>query len=89
MSMRGVGSETTDLGADPGVALSQDGISLVRPQMLNADFLDVERVEVLRGPQGTILRVYSSAEAPLKSAAMAAALHKIRIAFLPCIDIPR
>ncbi len=54
MSMRGVGSETTDLGADPGVALSQDGISLVRPQMLNADFLDVERVEVLRGPQGTI-----------------------------------
>ncbi len=54
MSMRGVGSETTDLGADPGVALSQDGITLVRPQMLNADFLDVERVEVLRGPQGTI-----------------------------------
>jgi iron complex outermembrane receptor protein len=54
MSIRGVGSETTDLGADPGVALSQDGITLVRPQMLNADFLDVERVEVLRGPQGTI-----------------------------------
>src|SRR5450755_717679 len=54
MSMRGVGSETTDLGADPGVSLSQDGITLVRPQMLNADFLDVDRVEVLRGPQGTI-----------------------------------
>ncbi len=54
MSMRGVGSETTDLGADPGIALSQDGITLVRPQMLNTDFLDVERVEVLRGPQGTI-----------------------------------
>jgi iron complex outermembrane receptor protein len=54
LSMRGVGSETTDLGADPGVSLSQDGIPLVRPQMLNADFLDVDRLEILRGPQGTI-----------------------------------
>ena len=54
MTIRGVGSETTDLGADPAIALTQDGITLVRPQMLNADFLDVGRIEVLRGPQGTI-----------------------------------
>jgi len=54
MTIRGIGSETSDLGADPAIALSQDGIPLVRPQMLNADLLDVERVEVLRGPQGTI-----------------------------------
>jgi iron complex outermembrane receptor protein len=54
MTIRGIGSETSDLGADPAIALSQDGIPLVRPQMLNADLLDVDRVEVLRGPQGTI-----------------------------------
>src|SRR5690606_4662575 len=41
-------------GADPSSALYLDGVYLGRPAMLFTDFLDVERIEVLRGPQGTL-----------------------------------
>ncbi|HEX8757560.1 MAG TPA: TonB-dependent receptor [Steroidobacteraceae bacterium] len=53
-SIRGVGSEIPDLGGEAAVAITQDGLTLTHPQMFNADFLDVGRIEVLRGPQGTI-----------------------------------
>lgn len=53
-SIRGVGSEIPDLGGEAAVAITQDGLPLAHPQMFNADFLDVGRIEVLRGPQGTI-----------------------------------
>ncbi len=54
VSIRGVGTEIVNLGAETGVTISQDGIPFTTQYMLDADFLDVERVEVLRGPQGTI-----------------------------------
>ncbi|HEV2442294.1 MAG TPA: TonB-dependent receptor [Steroidobacteraceae bacterium] len=53
-SIRGVGSEIPDLGGEAAVAITQDGLTLAHPQLFNADFLDVGRIEVLRGPQGTI-----------------------------------
>jgi iron complex outermembrane receptor protein len=39
---------------DPAIAVSTDGFYLDRPYSLTSSFYDVERVEVLRGPQGTL-----------------------------------
>ena len=41
-------------GSDPSSAVYLDGVYLARPSMALADFLEVDRVEVLRGPQGTL-----------------------------------
>ena len=54
ITIRGIGSEVASIGSEPGVTVSQDGVVLARHLFFNADFLDVNRVEVLRGPQGTI-----------------------------------
>lgn len=54
ISIRGIGSELPNIGSESGVAISNDGVTLSNRYMFDADFLDVERVEVLRGPQGTI-----------------------------------
>jgi len=52
--IRGIGSDnTTELG-DPAVGVHLDGVYLPRVRGLNAAFLDVQRVEVNSGPQGTI-----------------------------------
>jgi iron complex outermembrane recepter protein len=54
ISMRGVRStNNTELG-DPAVGLHLDGIYSPRPQGAMALMFDVERVEALRGPQGTL-----------------------------------
>lgn len=52
--IRGVGQQDPLAGFEPGVALYIDDVYLARPQGALLDVYDVERVEVLRGPQGTL-----------------------------------
>ncbi|GAB4140453.1 MAG: TonB-dependent receptor [Sphingomonadales bacterium] len=54
IAIRGVGYENTTAGGDPGVAFHQDGVYLGRPVATLFDAWDLERVEILRGPQGTL-----------------------------------
>ena len=52
--IRGVGQLDYLPGTDPGVAVYVDGIYMARSVGAAMDLLDLERVEVLRGPQGTL-----------------------------------
>ena len=52
--IRGVGEFDFLLTTDPAVGLYIDGVYLARTFGANLDLADVERVEVLRGPQGTL-----------------------------------
>lgn len=54
VSIRGIGAELINVSAEAGISIAQDGVPFASQTMFDADFLDVERVEVLRGPQGTI-----------------------------------
>ena len=55
ISIRGVGNETNQNAiAAPSVAYHMDGVFIASPFSLQTDFVDVERIEVLRGPQGTL-----------------------------------
>ena len=54
VTIRGVGMEQVFLGGDPGVPIHIDGHYVQDTTYILQDFLDVERVEVLRGPQGTL-----------------------------------
>lgn len=53
-TIRGISSGDTTAKGDPSTAFSINGIYIARPQEQGLTFLDVERVEVLRGPQGTL-----------------------------------
>ena len=54
LTIRGIGTNAVFAGSDPSSAVYLDGVYLARPAMVLADFLDVDRIEVLRGPQGTL-----------------------------------
>lgn len=55
VSLRGLGFEANQNDiALPSVSFHIDGIFIASPISLNQDFLDVDRIEILRGPQGTV-----------------------------------
>ena len=55
ITIRGVGYETNQNAiATPSVSYHLDGIYVASPYSLQTDFMDLERIEVLRGPQGTL-----------------------------------
>lgn len=54
ITIRGIGNADNTERGDPQAAFHIDGIYIGRPQAAGATFFDIERVEVLRGPQGTL-----------------------------------
>ncbi|MDP5209930.1 TonB-dependent receptor [Microbulbifer sp. 2205BS26-8] len=53
-SIRGVGTKAVSASSDPAVAVSFNNAPLIRNRLFEQEFFDVQRLEVLRGPQGTL-----------------------------------
>jgi iron complex outermembrane receptor protein len=95
VTIRGISSSDNTEKGDPSAAFMVDGIYIARPQSQNVSFYDIERVEVLRGPQGTlygrnttagVVNVISKAPVWQREAAVSAtvgdyATHKVSVMF--------
>ncbi len=53
-SIRGIGTKAVSATTDPGVAVSFNNVALLQNRLFEQEYFDIERVEVLRGPQGTL-----------------------------------
>ncbi len=54
ISIRGIGTKAISATSDPGVAVSFNNVGIIHNRFFEQEFFDMERMEVLRGPQGTL-----------------------------------
>ena len=53
-TLRGIGNRAIGSSSEGGLGYHINGVYLIAPRILETEFFDVERIEVLRGPQGTL-----------------------------------
>jgi iron complex outermembrane receptor protein len=54
VTVRGISSNPNNPGVDPAVGVFVDGVYMSRPTTLNGSLFDLERIELVRGPQGAL-----------------------------------